>query len=341
MTLAGLALFLWAPATTWLALEAVLALFFLAWLVLRLSGAAVRPESRPPISAGADDELPIYTVIAALYREARGGRRIAARARRGSIIRPRSSTSCSPRSGRSRDARAPSTRARARVRRSVIVVPRRRAAHQAEGAQRRAAFRARHLHRRLRRRGPAGARPASPRAGRLRRRRRPARLRAGAADHRQHRRQLARRACSPPNMPACSTCSCRASRRCGCRCRSAARRTISAPPCCARSAAGTRTTSPRTPISACGSRASAIAPRSSLRPPTRKRRRGSALAAAAHALVQRLDADLARAHARAARGSGANSGSAGFCGLPALVGGTVLAALVHPLFAAQPIAWLR
>ena len=71
MTLAGLALFLWAPATTSLALEAVLALFFLAWLVLRLSGAAVRPESRPPISAGADDELPIYTVIAALYREAR------------------------------------------------------------------------------------------------------------------------------------------------------------------------------------------------------------------------------------------------------------------------------
>jgi cellulose synthase/poly-beta-1,6-N-acetylglucosamine synthase-like glycosyltransferase len=71
IVLAGLALFLWAPAMTSLVLEAVLALFFLAWLVLRLAGAAVPPESRPPVSVGTDDELPIYTVIAALYREAR------------------------------------------------------------------------------------------------------------------------------------------------------------------------------------------------------------------------------------------------------------------------------
>jgi cellulose synthase/poly-beta-1,6-N-acetylglucosamine synthase-like glycosyltransferase len=71
IVVAGLVLFLWAPAMTSLVLEALLALFFLAWLVLRLAGAAVPPESRPPISVGTDDELPIYTVIAALYREAR------------------------------------------------------------------------------------------------------------------------------------------------------------------------------------------------------------------------------------------------------------------------------
>jgi hypothetical protein len=50
------------------------------------------------------------------------------------------------------------------------------------------------------------------------------------------------RACSPPNTPGCSMCSCRACRRGGCRCRSAGRRTISAPPCCGGSAPGTPTT---------------------------------------------------------------------------------------------------
>ena len=68
---AGFALFLLAPAATSLALEALLALFFLAWLMLRLAGVAVRRASLPPVPAGADDELPVYTVIAALYREAR------------------------------------------------------------------------------------------------------------------------------------------------------------------------------------------------------------------------------------------------------------------------------
>ena len=68
---AGLALYLLAPAATSLALEALLALFFLAWLVLRLAGVAVRTASLPPMPAGGDEGLPIYTIIAALYREAR------------------------------------------------------------------------------------------------------------------------------------------------------------------------------------------------------------------------------------------------------------------------------
>jgi len=67
---AGLALFVLAPAITALALEALLALFFLAWLVLRLAGVAVRPARLSPPSV-TDGELPIYTVISALYREAR------------------------------------------------------------------------------------------------------------------------------------------------------------------------------------------------------------------------------------------------------------------------------
>ena len=71
VSVAILALYLWQPTATSLVLEALLALFFLAWLVLRLTGVTVRPETRPPISVGADAELPIYTVIAALYREAR------------------------------------------------------------------------------------------------------------------------------------------------------------------------------------------------------------------------------------------------------------------------------
>ena len=67
---AGLALFALAPAVTALSVEALLSLFFLAWLVLRLAGAVMRPVRPAPLTA-TDDELPIYTVIAALYREAR------------------------------------------------------------------------------------------------------------------------------------------------------------------------------------------------------------------------------------------------------------------------------
>ena len=59
-----------ALATAPLATEALLALFFIAWLALRLAAALTprpcegRPKERP------DPALPVYTVIAALYREA-------------------------------------------------------------------------------------------------------------------------------------------------------------------------------------------------------------------------------------------------------------------------------
>ncbi len=55
--------------------------------------------------------------------------------------------------------------------------------------------------------------------------------------HRQQRRQLARADFSRPNMPGSSTCFCRGSLPCACRCRSAARPIISIPRRCARSAA--------------------------------------------------------------------------------------------------------
>jgi cellulose synthase/poly-beta-1,6-N-acetylglucosamine synthase-like glycosyltransferase len=59
-----------APAAATLAIEAVLTFIFLAWLGLRLAGAFVKwltPDSSPGLP---DHALPVYTVIAALYREA-------------------------------------------------------------------------------------------------------------------------------------------------------------------------------------------------------------------------------------------------------------------------------
>jgi len=73
------------------------------------------------------------------------------------------------------------------------------------------------------------------------------------------------------NTPRCSSLSIPGSRRSTYPWRSAAPQTISAPTCCAASAAGTPGTSPRTRISACASPASAPASaRSSRRPPRRR-----------------------------------------------------------------------
>ena len=138
-----------------------------------------------------DDGLPIYSIIVALLSRGRGGERAGRLRCARSTTRRKSSTSSSCSS------RTIATRSEALSRLQlgppfeIIIAPRARPAHQAEGAQRRAAVRARQLRRGVRRRGPAGARPASPRARGVRRRRRAARLRAGAADHRQRRRQLA------------------------------------------------------------------------------------------------------------------------------------------------------
>ena len=59
-----------APAGTMLAFEAMLAAVFLAWLGLRLAGACVKSLILKPSPGMPDDALPVYTVIAALYREA-------------------------------------------------------------------------------------------------------------------------------------------------------------------------------------------------------------------------------------------------------------------------------
>lgn len=60
-----------APWPTVLAVEVLLATMFLAWLGLRLAGATLGAPRAEPFVAQADHALPIYTVIAALYREAR------------------------------------------------------------------------------------------------------------------------------------------------------------------------------------------------------------------------------------------------------------------------------
>jgi hypothetical protein len=59
-----------APAATMLAFEVTLAAVFLAWLGLRLVGAFVERRAGKPAPNLPGDALPVYTVIAALYREA-------------------------------------------------------------------------------------------------------------------------------------------------------------------------------------------------------------------------------------------------------------------------------
>jgi cellulose synthase/poly-beta-1,6-N-acetylglucosamine synthase-like glycosyltransferase len=53
-----------------LAFEMMLAVVFMAWLGLRLAGALVERLISKPSAGLRDDALPVYTVIAALYREA-------------------------------------------------------------------------------------------------------------------------------------------------------------------------------------------------------------------------------------------------------------------------------
>ena len=48
----------------------ILAIWFLLFTSLRLAGCFSRPKRRPPLPRLHDSALPIYTVVAALYREA-------------------------------------------------------------------------------------------------------------------------------------------------------------------------------------------------------------------------------------------------------------------------------
>ena len=59
-----------APGAAVLTLEVMLAAMFLAWLALRLTGALVKWRASELLPGPADDALPVYTVIAALYHEA-------------------------------------------------------------------------------------------------------------------------------------------------------------------------------------------------------------------------------------------------------------------------------
>jgi hypothetical protein len=68
--MAALAAATLATAATMYAIEIMLAAIFLAWLGLRLAGALVDWIARKPAADLPDDQLPTYTVIAALYREA-------------------------------------------------------------------------------------------------------------------------------------------------------------------------------------------------------------------------------------------------------------------------------
>ena len=68
--LLALAAVIAAPAGMALAVEVALAVIFLAWLGLRLAGALVKWLVSDPSPDLPDNALPVYTVIAALYREA-------------------------------------------------------------------------------------------------------------------------------------------------------------------------------------------------------------------------------------------------------------------------------
>lgn len=59
-----------APVAMLTTLELLLSAVFLAWLALRLTGAFIRVRLPPPRRDVPDSSLPVYTVIAALYREA-------------------------------------------------------------------------------------------------------------------------------------------------------------------------------------------------------------------------------------------------------------------------------
>jgi hypothetical protein len=58
-----------APAITSFALELMLGAMFLAWLMLRLVGVFINGTAPTKALDVADDALPVYSIIAALYRE--------------------------------------------------------------------------------------------------------------------------------------------------------------------------------------------------------------------------------------------------------------------------------
>ena len=74
VALFALAALIIAPAPTVLVAEVSLTAVFLAWLALRLAGIVIERRSADPPLAWRDDELPVYTVISALYTRQRPSR---------------------------------------------------------------------------------------------------------------------------------------------------------------------------------------------------------------------------------------------------------------------------
>ena len=64
------AAFITAPSETLAAINIGVSVLFLAWMVLRLLGVFIHLPDTPPLLPVADADLPVYTVIAAIYREA-------------------------------------------------------------------------------------------------------------------------------------------------------------------------------------------------------------------------------------------------------------------------------
>ncbi|MEX0751608.1 MAG: glycosyl transferase, partial [Xanthobacteraceae bacterium] len=59
-----------APGEVWAAVNALLAIIFIAWIALRLFGSLVKHPEAKSSARLSEDRLPVYTVVAALYREA-------------------------------------------------------------------------------------------------------------------------------------------------------------------------------------------------------------------------------------------------------------------------------
>ena len=261
------------PAAARQGLGVLLAGLFLAWLGLRLVGACIRPPAPAATAALPARELPVYSVIAALYREAAAvGGLLAALERLDYPIEKLDVIVALE--ADDRETRAAIDAYTGRLPVTVVTVP---------AAGPRTKPKALNVALPFARGTFTVVYDAEDRPERDQLRQALQAFHRGGESSPACRRRSASttpptvgsRACSPPNMPANSISSYPASRGSRCRCRSAARPIISAPTRCAASARGILTTSPRMPTSACASRVSAIAPRPSHRPPTKKRRRGS------------------------------------------------------------------
>ena len=250
-----------APIVALQVLATTLAVLFLAWLGLRFAAAFIAAPSPPPVAI-ADDALPVYSIIAALYREAASVDGLLHAIERLDYP-PEKLDVIVALEADDRETRAAIAARRTRVPISVITVP--------EGGPRtkpkalnvalpfaRGSFTVIYdaedrpepdqLRRALQAFGKKAIRTATSSPA----------CRRGCASTTPP--TAGWRAISPPNTPASSMPSCRGWRSGICRCRLAARPITSTPRRCARSAPGIPTTSPRTPTSACGWRASAIAP---------------------------------------------------------------------------------